>query len=191
MWTNGIEAERRRRDDATRNATTKRHESCEACCEQCRVEYCEECCRECCEACCVDFILSVSRISLFQSPGSRTGLSTARVAILCFRPTHSARNVARLSLCQSPGTHSFSLQDFRHGPENRKTCYIMLQAYTFCEECCEALTLSVSRISLFQSPGFQARTCEPEELLYHASGLYILRAILRGSYSFSLQALTL
>ena len=63
------------------------------------------------------------------------------------------------------GLHSFSLQDLAlsvsrisHGPEHRKSCYMMLQAYTFCEECCEALTLSVSRNSLFESPGFQART---------------------------------
>ena len=76
-----------------------------------------------------------------------TDLRTGRVAISCFRPTHSARNIARLQLFQSPGSHSLSLQDLRHGPENRKSCYIMLQAYTFCEECCEAPSLSVSRIS--------------------------------------------
>ena len=90
-----------------------------------------------------------------------TDLRTGTVAISCFRPTHSARNVARLPLFQSPGSHSLSLQDLsykRHGPENRNSYYIMLQAYTFCEECCEAPILSVSRISLFESPGCQART---------------------------------
>ena len=44
-----------------------------------------------------------------------TDLRTGTVAISCFRPTHSernvARNVARNSLFESPGSHSLSLQD--------------------------------------------------------------------------------
>ena len=72
-----------------------------------------------------------------------TDLRTGTVTISCFRPTHSARNVARnvarLPLFEPPGSQSLSLQDLsytRHGRENRNSYYIMLQAYTFCEECC-------------------------------------------------------
>ena len=73
-----------------------------------------------------------------------TDLRTGRVAISCFRPTHSARNVARLPLFQSPGSHSLSLQDLRHGPENRKSCY---SAFCFClfDTRCELRWLLCSR----------------------------------------------
>ena len=135
----------------------------EDCCEESCEECCEESCAESCEECCEESCEECCEECCEE-----------REASLQFFVSRF-----HISLCS------------RHGPENRKSCYIMLEAYTFCEECCEAPTLSVSRISFFQSPGFQARTCGPEELLYHASGLYVLRAMLRGSQSFSLQELTL
>ena len=81
-------------------------------------------CEECCEECFLD--REASSNSLFHCIflyAQGTDLRTGRVVISCFRLTQSARNVPRLPLFQSPGSHSLSLQDLRHGPENRKICY--------------------------------------------------------------------
>ena len=102
-------------------------------------------CEECCEECVLE--REASSNSLFHGftflYAQGTDLRTGTVTISCFRRTHSARNVARnvarLPLFEPPGSQSLSLQDLsytRHGRENRNSYYIMLQAYTFCEECC-------------------------------------------------------
>ena len=104
-------------------------ECCEECCEECREEDCEECCEERCEECCVELTLSVSRISLFESPGSqldefghffaggsRSRVQTARDEDCCEQCCEESCDEREASLQFFVARFHISLCS-RHGPE--------------------------------------------------------------------------